>query len=52
MHATLSITTATSKTGDHGAEEAYYYGAGDDDAEDEYATVYDTDDQGAKVRRS
>lgn len=34
-----------------GAEEAYLYGAGDDDAEDEYATFYDGDDQGAKMRR-
>lgn len=27
------------------AEKAYQYGAGDDDAEDEYATIYDGDDQ-------
>lgn len=33
------------------AEDAYQYGAGDDDAEDEYATIYDGDDQGAKMRR-
>lgn len=33
------------------AEDAYQYGFGDDDAEDEYATIYDEDDQGAKMRR-
>ncbi|KAI7785865.1 hypothetical protein LA080_005983 [Diaporthe eres] len=33
------------------AEKAYQYGAGDDDAEGEYATIYDGDDQGAKMRR-
>lgn len=32
-------------------EKAYQYGARDDDAEDEYATIYDGDDQGAKMRR-
>lgn len=33
------------------AEDAYQYDAGDDDAEDEYATIYDGDDRGAKMRR-
>ncbi|KAG6367804.1 hypothetical protein INS49_001999 [Diaporthe citri] len=33
------------------AEEAYQYGARDDDADDEYTTIYDGDDQGAEMRR-
>lgn len=32
-------------------QDAYQYGPGDDDEEDEYATIYDGDDQGAKMRR-
>lgn len=39
------------KVGDSSTKEAYQYGARDDDAEDEYAVVYEGDDQGAKMRR-
>lgn len=36
---------------DTGAEEAHQYGAADNDADDEYALLYDSDDQGIQVRR-